>query len=30
MGFGHFTGVAMHGGAVFAQDYESERCVVFE
>jgi hypothetical protein len=30
MGFGRFTGVAMHGGTVLAQDYESERCVVFE
>jgi hypothetical protein len=24
-----FTGVAVHGSTVFAQDYQSQRCVVW-
>jgi DNA-binding beta-propeller fold protein YncE len=30
MGRGGFTGVAVHGGAVFAQDWDDMQCVVFE
>jgi DNA-binding beta-propeller fold protein YncE len=30
MGRGGFTGVAVHGGAVFAQDWDGMQCVVFE
>jgi DNA-binding beta-propeller fold protein YncE len=29
-GSGRFTGVAVHGSTIFAQDYDSEKCVVFE
>jgi hypothetical protein len=27
---GSVQGIAMHGGAIFAQDYGDERCVVIE
>jgi DNA-binding beta-propeller fold protein YncE len=30
MGGGAFAGVAMHGGTIFAQSYDNERCVLFE
>jgi hypothetical protein len=26
---GAFTGVAMHGGTIFAQTYREKKCVVF-
>jgi hypothetical protein len=29
MGSGGFVGVAIHGGAVFAHDYDNQSCVVF-
>jgi hypothetical protein len=29
MGDCTFRGVALHGGAIFAQDYDSEQCIVF-
>jgi DNA-binding beta-propeller fold protein YncE len=29
MGGGWFTGVAMHGGTIFAQTYDNDKCVVF-
>jgi hypothetical protein len=29
MGGGWFTGVAMHGGTIFAQTYNNDKCVVF-
>jgi hypothetical protein len=29
MGGGTFSGVAMHGGTVFAQTYGNRKCVVF-
>jgi hypothetical protein len=28
MGCGDFTGVAIHGGTIFAQDSTSEKCVL--
>ncbi len=29
MGDGTFSGVAMHGGTIFAQTYDNDECVVF-
>jgi DNA-binding beta-propeller fold protein YncE len=29
MGDGYFTGVAMHGGTIFAQTWSNDKCVVF-
>jgi DNA-binding beta-propeller fold protein YncE len=30
MGHGDFTGVVIHGGAIFAQDYRNKKCIIFE
>jgi sugar lactone lactonase YvrE len=30
MGRGDFTGVAIHGGTIFAQDYDNARCILFK
>ncbi len=30
VGHGPFTGVAIHGGTVFAQDHENEKCILFK
>jgi hypothetical protein len=29
MGGGDFSGVAMHGGTIFAQTFNNDKCVVF-
>jgi DNA-binding beta-propeller fold protein YncE len=30
MGSGPFTGVAIHGGTIFAQDYDNAKCILFK
>ncbi len=30
MGDGDFTGVAIHGGTIFAQDYDNKKCILFK
>jgi DNA-binding beta-propeller fold protein YncE len=30
MGRGHFTGVAIHGDTIFAQDYTNAKCILFK
>jgi DNA-binding beta-propeller fold protein YncE len=30
MGHGDFSGVAIHGGTIFAQDYNNSKCVLFK
>ncbi len=30
MGGGRFTGVAMHGGTIFAQDHSNSKCILFK
>ena len=27
---GRFTGVAIHGGTIFAQDYDNSKCILFK
>ncbi len=29
MAGGNFTGVALHGGTIFAQDYDNKKCILF-
>ncbi len=30
VGSGRFTGVALHGGTIFAQDYRNSKCILFK
>jgi DNA-binding beta-propeller fold protein YncE len=30
MGRGHFTGVAIHGDTIFAQDCDNSKCILFK
>ena len=30
MAGGYFTGVALHGGTIFAQDYRNSKCILFK
>ncbi len=30
MARGHFTGVAIHGGTIFAQDCANSKCILFK